>query len=227
MNDITAIFYTCNEIDNFFAENIRIQLLRSLEDIDLISVSHKPMEFGKNIVVGLPRHHLSIYRQALIGAKSANTKYIALTEDDVLYTKEHFLNRPSTGKFLYNVGSWNLQTWGEPIFTQKLGGRINLNSLICERSLFIEAMEERFKKWPDNANINISNWAEPGKYEKNLGVTIREIEKVYTNPPNIAFSHETALSFANLGKRKRLGEVRALEIPYWGNVESVIKLYVN
>jgi len=225
MNDLTAIFYTCNKISDFFAENVQSQLLEALGDIPIISISHQPMDFGENITVDFPRHHLSIYRQALLGAHKAKTKYIALCEDDVLYVKEHFQHRPNPDKFAYNVGLWNLQTWGDPIFTQKLGGRINLNSLICERELFIKAMEERFAKWPDDEKVELGNWAEPGKYERNLRVTVREIEKFYTNPPNITFSHETALAFKNLGKRKKLGEIRAYSVPYWGEAKEIRKLY--
>lgn len=225
MNDLTIIFYTCNEISDFFANNARNQLVKASEGLPIISVSHKPMDFGDNIVVNYPRHHLSIYRQALLGAKQANTKYIALCEDDTLYVKEHLNHRPTDGKFAYNVGTWNLQTWGEPMFTQKLDGRINLSGLICAKELFIEAMEERFAKWPEDNKIELGNWGEPGKYEKNLGVTIREFEKFYANPPNITFSHETALSFQGLGKRKKVGEIRAYSIPFWGEAKDVIKFY--
>ncbi len=223
---MTSIFYTCNKIDEKFAEVIRKNLLHVLNGIPIISVSHKPMSFGDNYVVDLSQSHISIYRQALHGAKLAKTKYIALCEDDVLYNEEHFKYEPTPGKFAYNVGTWNMQTWGKPIFTQKIGGRINLNSLICERELFIEAMEERFAKWPDESKIELGNWAEPGKYEKNLGVTIREIEKFYGNPTNIVFSHETALSFQNLGKRKKIGEIRAKSIPFWGSAKMIKKIYV-
>jgi hypothetical protein len=188
----------------------------------LVSVSHNPIDFGQNIVVDLPRHHLSIYKQALIGAKVAKTEYIALCEDDVLYSPEHFKHRPSRGKFAYNLGHWNIYTWGDPLFTWK--GRRNLGQLICERDLFIEAMEERFAKYPDDG-VELGIWAEPGKYERLLGVTVRETEEFWTNPPNVAFSHQSALSYAGLGERKRLGELRANSIPYWGSATEIRSLY--
>ena len=225
MNDITIVFYTANCIPERFANSIRTNLAEAAGGIPIISVSHKPIEFGENIVVDLPVHHLSIYRQALIGAKSATTKHLIFCEDDVLYSPEHFKHRPSPGKFAYNLGYWMLFTWGIPVFTQKQGSRINMNGLICERELFIEAMEERFKKWPDDSKIDLGIWAEPSKYEKFLGVTIREKETFYINPSNIVFSHQTALSFQNLGKRKKQGDIRALEIPIWGRASDVVKLY--
>lgn len=223
-SDLTIVYYTANEISDHFAMNTRFQLLRAAGyDAKIISVSKQPMNLGKNIVVDSPRSHINIYRQALIGAKGAKTKYIALCEDDVLYSPKHFDYRPSPGKFAYNYGYWNIYTWKPELYSWK--GRKNLGQLICERDLFIEAMEERFAAHPDDSKIDLGVWAEPGKYERQLGVTIRETEEFYTNPPNIAFSHESALSFAGLGTRKRLGELRATDLPYWGKAEELAKIY--
>lgn len=216
MPDLTALLYTAGTIPKPFAQATRTQLVRALGAIPLIEIP---------LPEGWTPSHLNIYRQALMGAKQAQTPYIALCEDDVLYAPQHFMYRPSPGKFAYNMNAWNIYTWGEPMFSQKPGGRKNLNGLICERELFIEAMEERFAKWPDDDKIFLGNWAEPGKYEAHLGVTHRDFEHFYTNPPNVVFSHETELSFAGLGKRKRIGEIRAHEIPVWGTAEKIMELY--
>jgi hypothetical protein len=224
MNDLTIIFYTANVVPEKFAHHIRSQLAYAAGNIPIVCVSHKPLDFGKNVVVNLPRHHLSIYRQALIGAKAATTKYIALCEDDVLYSPEHFKHRPQPGKFAYNVANWGIYTWQkEPVFSWK--GRRNLGQLICERELFIRAMEERFLRWPDDSKVDLSIWAEPGKYERQLDVSIQQTEEFWSNPPNVVFSHETALSYGNLGKRKKLGVLRATEIPYWGKASDIREIY--
>ncbi|MBI2009515.1 hypothetical protein HYS84_03900 [Candidatus Saccharibacteria bacterium] len=229
MSDLTAIYYTANIISDYFAQNVREQLLKAIGDLPLISVSKKPLDFGRgstNICVGdTPRSQVNIYRQALIGAKAAKTKYIAMAEDDVLYSPAHFKYRSPPGVFFYNVGAWGMFTWSEPLFTCKLNGRRNLSGLICERDLFIEAMEERFSLWPDDNKIDKSIFGEPGKYDKQLGTTSHPTEVFYANPPNIVFSHQTALSFEGLGTRKRAGQIRATEIPYWGTAEKILKLY--
>jgi len=226
MSDISIVFYTANVIPESFANKIRDNLLKVKRDAPLISVSHKPMDFGTNIVVDFKRHHLNIYRQALIGAKAATTKYIALAEDDILYSEDHFKYRPKSGVFAYNMSVWTTYTWSNPpMFSYK--DRRNLSMLISERDLFINAMNERFEKHPDDDNINLGHWAEPGKYEGPGHLNVREnlTEKFYTDVPNIAFSHETALSYNNLGKRKKLGYLKAIEIPYWGRAEELIKIY--
>ena len=228
MSDITAVYYTASFINERFANKVRAQILKAIGDIPLISVSQKPLDFGENICIGdIGRKHLNIYKQALIGAKAAKTKYIALVEDDILYSPDHFMShRPPSGVFAYNSSQWGIYTWTKPpVFSYK--GRRNLYSMISERDLFIEAMEERFKKWPDEDKIPLEHWAEPGKYEGkgHLGVTERPSQLFNTVISNVAFSHEEALSYLNLGNRKKLGDIRAYEIPYWGRAEDVVKLF--
>lgn len=223
VSDLTCVYYSANRLNEYFHKNTLRQLKVSLWDIPAVSVTHKPLDLGHNIVVDLPWHHLSIYKQALIGAKAAGTKFIALAEDDVLYSPEHFKYRPRPGKFAYNIGNWGIYTWAPNVFSYK--GRRAMLSLICERDLFIEAMEERFAKWPDDSKVNLGLWAEPGKYEEQLGVTVRQSEQFYTNPANVVFSHERALAYGNLGRRKRIGMVQAIEIPHWGRAEDVTKQY--
>ncbi len=177
-NDLTIVYYTANVISDWFATNTQEALMEAIGTrIPIVIVSHKPMMWGThNIIVDFERSHFNIYRQALIGAKKAQTKYIALCEDDVLYSPEHFKYRSSPGKFAYNLGAWSIFTWSDPpMFTHKGTVRRNLNSLICERDLFIEAMEERFAKYPNPDDSIKDIWAEPGKYERQLGVSIREI----------------------------------------------------
>lgn len=233
MNDLTIVYYTAKSFESstpkydFFTETWN-KLHDARGDIPIIAVSQEDLGLVssiENIVVGkIGKSHLNIYRQALIGAKAAKTKFIALCEDDVLYHKDHFKYRPPEGVFGYNMHTWSLYTWDNPpIFSCK--DRINLSGLICERGLFIEAMEERFKKYPDDSKVDLSIWAEPGKYEGHLGVTKRQFEKFYSDNPNVVFSHETALSFLGLGKRKAHGKIKAIEIPFWGRAEDVILLY--
>lgn len=234
MNDITVIYYTANRISETFGNHLRRVLLEAIGDTPLICVSKKPMDFGENIVLDTPRSYLNIYREALIGVKAAKTKYIALAEDDMLYSAEHFKFRPKPGTFAYNIGCWRLFTWGEPIFSWG-GERRNNSGLICERELYIKLMEERFAKYPDTAPLQF--FAEPGKYDDKIGVTVYPTETFYTTPANIMFSHYEGMSinqneeeeknYKGLGIRKRLGQLRATAIPHWGEADKIIKLYAR
>lgn len=227
--DLTIIYITANVISDYFANNTQKQLWKATEGIPIIIVSHKPMDFGSediNLVVDLPRSQASIYRQVLIGAKEAKTRYLAVCEDDVMYHAEHFKFRPKEGHWGYNMNAWNIYTWGEPLFTYKApGGRRNLSQLICERQMLIDHLEERFRLWPDDNKIDKNIFGEPGKYDNQLGTTPYPSEYFYTNPPNIIFSHQTNLQFEGLGTRKALGQVRATSVPYWGSAEKIREYY--
>ena len=215
MPDLTGIYYTSEEAPDYFRASLQVKLLESLDGLPLVIIK-KPAD--------IPRSQAQIYRQVLQGAKEATTKYVACCEDDVLYSPEHFKFRPKQGYWGYNMNAWSIFTWGVPMFTYKApGGRRNLNGLICERKMLVEHLEERFKLWPDEVNINI--FGEPGKYDNQLGTTPYPSQDFYTNPPNIVFSHQTNLQFEGLGTRKGLGQVRAIEIPYWGKAKEIRKLY--
>jgi len=225
MDDLTIIYYTANFISNHFQDATKKVLLEAIGQTFLISVSQKPMDFGENICVGeIGRSAFNIYRQALIGAKAAKTQYVAMAEDDILYSADHFTHRPHDGFFAYDKNNWSIYTWvNPPVFSYK--DRRTFYSLICERDLLIETLEEREAKYPNDKDKPILIWGEPGRYEGKMGVSRRNFEIFYSKVPNVVFSHETALAFDNLGRRKKMGDLKAIEIPFWGRAEDILKLY--
>lgn len=226
--DLTILYYTANRLREPFATKVREQLLKVAEEIPIISISQKPMDFGvKNICVGDKKYSsMNIYRQAFVGAKEAETKYIAMAEDDVLYSKEHFRDYiPKDDEFAYDFSRWAIYTWIKPALYSLKERRV-LSMMICPRKLFIEAMEERFKKYPDESTLkNISDFSEPGKYERNLGVSPRKSVEYESSVPCLVFTHEDALGYQEQGTRKKLGKIRAYDIPYWGRAEDIMKMY--
>ena len=231
MKDLTIIYYTSNWLDTYnpyFLANTKKQLLEAAKGLPIISVSQKPMDFGVNICVGdIGRSHLNIYRQILIGAKAAKTKYVAMAEDDILYSYDHFhTNVPEKDTFAYNMSKWSIYTWTKPpMFSFK--ARLVVNSLIAKRDMLVEAMEERFNKIKGvkDEDIPISRWGDPGRCEEKLGVSVRATEKFWSTVPNVVFSHPEAFGYGNLGARKRMGCLRAFEVLYWGKAEDILKLY--
>jgi len=232
--DLTAIYYTCNhleEVNPYFLSKIEEQLLKALDGLPLIIVSQKPKMLGDNctnICLGdIGRSHLNIYRQLMIGAREAKTKYIASVEDDILYSYEHFHSkRPSSDNvFLYNMNRWSIFTWSDPpIYSFRIGRKV-VNALISPRQYIVEAMEERFNKFPDESKVDLSRWGDPGRYEKRLGVTERNTEEFYSHPPIIQFNHPEGFGNVSWGTHKALGAVRAYDIPFWGKVEDVLKMW--
>lgn len=225
MKDLTIIYYTACRLNEPFASNVRRQLLSAIGDLPLISISKKPLDFGKNICDGdTKRSVVTIYQAVLRGAKIAKTKYVALAEDDTLYPPDHFYRYlPPEDTFAYNLTRWNIYTWSRPPFFS-IKFRRTLSSLIAPRELLIEALEERFAKYPDTKKIPLKWMGEPGRnrYERKLSVTQRRAKNFYTYSPIVVFSHPKSLGYQLQGSNKRANAIRALELPYWGTAQKVI-----
>lgn len=88
---LTVIYYTSNREDEAFEKKIRKRLLKTIGDLPLISVSQKPIDFGKNICVGnVGVSNQNVFRQFQIGCMNASTPFVATAESDCLYPKEYF-----------------------------------------------------------------------------------------------------------------------------------------
>lgn len=223
--NLTVVYYTASVLREPFFSNAQKQLTQAAGRLPIISISQKPLALGENICVELGRSYLNIYKQMLIGAKAAKTKYIAFAEDDTLYSAEHFRTyMPKDDEFAFDVSRWSLYTWSSPpVFSIK--SRRSNSTLIAVRDLFIEAMEERFAKFPDESQIKLKNWAEPSRYESHLGVTVRTGFEFSSDVPCITFSHPDAIGYDIQGELKALGKMKAYEIPYWGRASDVMERF--
>ena len=224
--DLTVIYYTANYLNNRFADRVREQLIRVIGQTPLISVSHKPMDFGENICVGdIGRSVYNIYKQVLIGARAAKTKYVATAEDDVLYSPDHYLYKPEPGTFAYDVNKWSIFTWyNPPIMSYR--ERRTMTSLTVTRDDLVRTLEERFERWPDPDKIPLRYWGEPGRFEGHLGITYLKHERWSAPTPSIVFGTKEALQFEGyLGTRKRHADTRTTELPYWGTAEQILAMY--
>lgn len=237
MPNLSVVYYTSNYLEDtnpYFLNNTKKQLVKAIDGLPLIVVSHKPVEKFKgyngeytNIVVGdIGRSHLNIYKQILIGCKEAKTDYVAMAEDDILYSYEHFHSQvPRCDYFLYDMNKLSIFTWTKPPLYSFRHNRMVVNQLIAPTKMLIEAMEERFAKYPDLSKVDLRIWGDPGRYENQLGVTVRPTDTFMCTCPSIVFTHEHAFGYLNHGKKKRLGDLRIIEVPYWGRADQVIKQY--
>lgn len=225
MKDITGIFLTCNDLPPAWEAYHKKVLLESLDGAPLIILSQKEMEpWGGNVTHVLqdaPKSFSNIYRQLLRGAKMATTEYIAVVEADTLYPKEHFMQRPSKGKVGYNMNFWHLFTWGEPIYSWR--NRRGNYSMLSDRLYVIEALEERFAKWPEGTSDRMTGEIGRPMVEHNLNITVREVEEFETTVAVVNFQHPFGSDEMQRNQRKRGGLVRAYDVPHWGRAEDLLK----
>lgn len=231
--ELTVIYYTANINSDYFMKNTQKYLLEAVGDTPIISVSFKPTVVGNNcnnIIIGeQPRSNYMIYKQVLIGAKKAKTKYVAMAEDDMLYHPSHFTYRPpSDDIFSYNINKWSIFSWTKPpIFSYRV--RKLMNSLIVTKDALVKTLDERYSKYPDikkvSRNILKYYWGEPGRFENHLGIAPLKTEEFSSKVSNIMFSTSEALGYEKFGKRKGHSEIKTNRIEHWGNADTIIDLY--
>lgn len=105
------VYYSDNTGDPFFMEACRKQMQRcaDMHDLSITSVTQKPLDFGRNIVVDLERAVLSIFKQILLGCEESNAEIIFLLEHDMIYHPDHFkLNPAGKDIFTYDHNRWSV-----------------------------------------------------------------------------------------------------------------------
>jgi hypothetical protein len=225
MGDLTIIFLTVNKVPKGWAEFQKETLLKAAKGLPIITISREPMDWGQNLIQEDTISSANIYRQVLRGAKTATTPYIAVAEDDVLYNDEHFANiRPPMDTFGYNMYRWGLNTWGHPTYFWK--DHISNAMLIAPRELAIEALEERFAKHPGDSSVGRDGELGKNRVESRLGLTLRKFAPYYTTIPLVYLNHKYSIDPLEQAQRKRMGIIRAFDIPLWGRAEDVVKKFI-
>lgn len=226
-SDLTVIYLTANQHPDSFAQYQRQVLLEAIGDLPLIVVSRKPISFirgtlTQHILDDAPKSHLNMYKQLVEAAKLATTPYIAVAEDDALYPAAHFTEfRPKLDEVAYDRHRWSLYTW-TGLYSVK--DRISNCTLIAGREYYIDAWEERFRKYPEDS-MPAHRVGEIGRHnlEGWMGVSERKQVDFWASRPTIHVNHVNGTD--SVGQKKKMGIFRASDIPYWGKAEDLIARY--
>ena len=210
--DNTIIYYTANTEDEAFERKIRNNILAVSNDLPIISVSRKPIDFGYNICVGeWPVCYANEHRQLLVGLQAAKTRFCIAAEADVLYPPEYFAFTPPTVDHVYrydNVYAWYL--WRSKRFYGKYWHKsFTEGAQMCGREYWIE----RIKK-----TVN-TNWNEIEDPPLIFGDGIRP-QYSWTGNPVITIK-------TGKGVRRYTTKVYQYEttLPYWGDITELERKY--
>lgn len=240
----TVIYITDNCLEERIDTLCRKHITNSIGKLPLISVSHKPIDFGHNICVGvLDRNCLSINVQMMKALEIVKTDYIAIAEHDVLYTPEHFsFIPPDKETFWYNENCWMLQysSQNKPEFNGMFShfkDRKASSQLICGTKAMIEATNDRIemlsdpawmKKYPSGriGEAGVMDYDHAMRLATGSSVAhIKEKLKTYigkykgdnwnTSLPNVDIRHSN-----NFTKNRR-GTRRGYQLPHWGTMGDI------
>lgn len=228
MQDLTVVYLTANKMPSRWERFHRGHLLSAIQDRPLITVSVKPVDLpGTHLFQEGPFCAWSVYQNLLRAARIADTKYVAVAEDDTLYTWRHFSDfRPKDDEIAYNFSRWSVFSWlKEHAFFSCIRKPGNF-TMIGPRQLVIEALEERERKWPDG----LPYAGEIGRpdIERRMQVTRRKLVEWWSIEPVVNLAHPQGLSptYINTPKLERKpGELKAHHIPIWGSAAAIAEIY--
>lgn len=195
------VYYTENTLDPEILKLCQDNL-NSVAGMPIVSVSLKPIDFGKNIVLDLERGYLTMFKQILAGLENSNTDIIYFCEHDVLYHKSHFDFTPEDPtKIYYNTNVWKLRYEDG----HALHYDVQQTSGLCAfRQTLITHYRERVRKTEEKLNElgntrAFRNWIraqgfEPGTHGREERVDDLKSESWQSEFPNVDIRHNGNLT---------------------------------
>lgn len=209
--DATIVYCSSNMEDERFEERIRKNIL-SVTDLPIISVSQKPIDFGKNICVGnkIGVTGFNFFRQVLIGCKEAKTDFIISAEADCLYPPDYFIFKPQEIDICYRDS--NLYVIGDhrKVFWKKPEGATHAQ--IVGRQFYIDILEKLFENTP--------KWSAKEKNFPKERIGKEDVfDKInYWQSENPVVQIKTHRSMRYYTHSERID---IPEIPYWGRGDEL------
>ena len=219
-----VIYYT----DNNPKENIfltcqkQIEKCMEIHKLPIVSVSQKPINFGRNIVMDLERSVLSMYKQILKGLEESETDIIFMLEHDLLYHPSHFDFTPKRkDTYYYDRSVWSVcADTGKAVFYHR-----NVPSLLCAyRDLLIEHYKTKVDYVEKNGYKSRYGFSPPKGLPKELRKGRYEV--YFSKYPSIDIRHSKSLTRRRMDKsqfrseRSCRGWTEADEVYPWGKTKN-------
>ena len=207
----SAIYYTDNRLDPNMLRICQKQLRNSF-DGEIVSVSLKPMDFGRNIVLeNRVRSYPTMLLQILTALKASTSDIVFFIEHDVLYHPSHFEIKPSQKDiYYYNTNNyrWRWQTDIAITYDELT----SLSMLCCYREIALKHYKYRYRVMEeqklDEDRAREPRWArrfgyEPGtKSIKRGGITDEVSQTWRSKYPNVDIRHRGTFSHPKTFRRE-------------------------
>lgn len=215
--DKGIIYYTDNTVNLKLGHKVKELLLQT--ELPIVSVSLKPMEFGRNIhMKGMKRGYLTMAKQILAGLEASTADFVFFCEHDVLYHPSHFDFMPShSQKYYYNTNVWRIRaTDGHALYCDSLQ---QLSGLCANRETLIKHYRERVKRLEDNADL-LSNCCRAefdafgfpkayGLWQEKCLKCGKECEPIWYNEPDPKYVRAMGFEPGTHGRPERIDDLKA------------------
>jgi len=224
------VYYTDNHLEEHVMKACQKQLEKA--ELPIVSISHKPIDFGQNMVLPLTRSALAMFRQILAGLERSVADIIFLCEHDILYTPEHFkFTPPDKNTYYYNEHVWFLRlSDGHAL---RYNAR-QLSGLCAYRVPLVIHYRERVKVCE---RVGFSRYIgfEPMNHGRIKWNTMYEADGWNTEAANIDIKHEqnqlrqrwSQSEFRNTKAIKIWEESTIDKIPGWPNLVELLNTKEN
>ena len=205
------IYYTNNKCDKVIMDAVIKRLNKICAGMEIISVSHKPMNFGKNIVMDLPSEAQSIFKQIYRGLQESKADVIYLAEHDVIYHPSHFeFEARHKDHFYYNQNVWQVDAkTGQALYRRSK----RTSQLVVYKNTLMEYLDklmERIEKGGYKSGLGVS----PMTHQIH-GIRFHGLRGFRSEYPNIDIRHKD--NFSNF---VRTNEELVDGVPGWGKTEG-------
>ena len=206
MNDLTVVYITSNRENEYFESKIIETMKESINGLPVVSVSQKPINFGKNICLGdIGAKEENILKQLIIGAREADTKFVTIGESDFLYPKEFFEFVPPRNDTFYYPDHVYIMWMHHSRFFRK---RIREMLSVTNRKYFIETLE------------TILDGFDGGHISKKIKDIVKQ-DTFWTDIPLVTFKTRAGLHWKSPFSRHNSKK----ELPYWGTADQLRERY--
>lgn len=221
MNDATIIYYSSNKEVPEFENRIKANILKNCGGLPIISVTQKPTDFGKNIIVGdVGASGFNMFRQVQIACREARTKFVLSAEADCLYPPDYFTFVPPREDLCYRDKNLYVMGQHRNYFYKKEEGATHAQ--IVGREFYLKTLDKLFEgapKW----SIEEKNFPKERAHKKQEDVFAKdEIEYYETENPVVQI--KTSHSMRHYTNSDRIPR---FELPYWGKGTDFRKKYYD
>lgn len=202
------IYVSSNRESPEFEKKIIDDLLTKIGIMSIVSVTQKPTNLGKNIVVGeVGASGFNFCRQVLIACENSTTDIVISAESDCLYSPDYFDFRPDRLDVPYRNSNIYVQKYGQDFVCKK---SMSTFSQVIGREFYIKRLHELLDGLP-MWSTEYKNF--PKEIHKKL---FNKFEYFETEYPCISFK-----TGGGMRKHSSSDEIPVYELPYWGKISDV------
>ena len=212
----SVIYYTSNREKPDFERRVQETILNNCGGLPIISVSQKPIDFGKNICVGdVGVSGFNMFRQVEIACRESKTDFVISAEADCLYPPDYFNYYPYKEDVCYRNNNLYVMPDARDYFFEKKEGATHAQ--IVGREFYLKRLEYLFEDAP-KWSVEEKNFPR----ERGLGVDVfDEVEYFSTDFPVFQIKTHRGMRYYTRSDRTPV-----LELPYWGHGKDVRKYYL-